>query len=111
MKKNRAKDPRISLSEFRVLVPYLSRYKIRYFFGFLCLIVVDVAQMVIPQFMSRATDLVAGGAFELRQLLILCAGMVGTMAVIATGRFLWRYFIHGTADCACRTRSVSNRLI
>lgn len=97
MKKNRAKDPRISLSEFRVLVPYLSRYKIRYFFGFLCLIVVDVAQMVIPQFMSRATDLVAGGAFELRQLLILCAGMVGTMAVIATGRFLWRYFIHGSA--------------
>ncbi|GHU29815.1 multidrug ABC transporter ATP-binding protein [Spirochaetia bacterium] len=53
--------------------------------------------MVIPQFMSRATDLVAGGAFELRQLLILCAGMVGTMAVIATGRFLWRYFIHGSA--------------
>jgi ATP-binding cassette subfamily B protein len=89
--------PNISLKEFRSLIPYLAQYRWRYVLGFVCLIAVDVSQMIIPQFTKRATDLIAGGAFEWRQILVLCVGMVGVMAVIAVGRFLWRYFIHGSA--------------
>jgi ATP-binding cassette subfamily B protein len=58
---------------------------------------VDAAQVIIPQFMRRAVDLIASGSFTWQEIGILCAGMVGVMALIALGRFLWRYFIHGSS--------------
>jgi ATP-binding cassette subfamily B protein len=68
-----------------------------YIGGFVCLIVVDAAQVLIPQFMRQAVDLIASGSFALRDVGLRCAGMVGVMTLIAVGRFLWRYFIHGSS--------------
>jgi ATP-binding cassette subfamily B protein len=65
--------------------------------GFVCLITVDAAQVIIPQFMRRAVDLIASGRFTWQEIGVLCAGMVGVMALISLGRFLWRYFIHGSS--------------
>jgi ATP-binding cassette subfamily B protein len=47
--------------------------------------------------MRRAVDLIASGSFRWQEIGILCAGMVGVMALISLGRFLWRYFIHGSS--------------
>ncbi|MDR2151127.1 MAG: ABC transporter ATP-binding protein/permease [Spirochaetaceae bacterium] len=94
---SRTERPRISLREFRTLKPFFFRYKWHYCFGFICLIIVDGAQVIIPQFMRRATDIVAAGDFEWRQILVLCAAMLGTMTLILLGRLLWRYCIHGSA--------------
>jgi ATP-binding cassette subfamily B protein len=89
--------PKTSLREFKTLAPYLSRYRRQYVFGFICLIVVDAAQMIIPQFMRRAVDLISSGSFKWSEVLILSACMVGVMAVIALGRFLWRFFLNGAS--------------
>ncbi|MDR0562034.1 MAG: ATP-binding cassette domain-containing protein [Spirochaetaceae bacterium] len=86
-----------SFREFKTLFPYLARYRTRYVWGFICLITVDVAQMVIPQFMRQAVDLIASGDFRWEEVLIPAGGMVAVMAVISLGRFLWRYFIHGAS--------------
>ncbi|GHU89354.1 ABC transporter [Spirochaetia bacterium] len=86
-----------SLREFRTLLPYLSRYRGRYILGFLCLIIVDAAQVIIPQFIARAVDLVSSGEADMRRILFLGLYMIGVMAVISVGRFLWRYFIHGSS--------------
>ncbi|MDR1986755.1 MAG: ABC transporter ATP-binding protein/permease [Treponema sp.] len=86
-----------SLGEFKTLLPYLSRYRVSYMWGFVCLITVDAAQVIIPQFMRRAVDLIASGRFTWQEIGVLCAGMVGVMALISLGRFLWRYFIHGSS--------------
>jgi ATP-binding cassette subfamily B protein len=91
------KKPRISFREFKTLKPFLFRYKWQYFFGFICLIAVDIAQVIIPQFMRKATDLIAKGVFEWKDVLVLCAAMLATMTLIVVGRLLWRYFIHGSA--------------
>jgi len=88
---------KISLREFKTLIPYLKQYRKRYILGFLCLVIVDVAQMVIPQFMRRAIDLISLGDFEWKEVIIIAISMIGIMAVIALGRFLWRYFIHGSS--------------
>jgi ATP-binding cassette subfamily B protein len=88
---------KVSLGEFKTLAPYLARYRGSYIVGFGCLIIVDGAQVLIPQFMRRAVDLIASGSFTGREISVLCAGMVGVMAFIAGGRFLWRYFIHGSS--------------
>ena len=85
------------MREFKTLKPFLLQYKRHYILGFICLITVDLAQVIIPQFMRKATDLVASGFFEWKDVLVLCAAMLGTMTLIVAGRLLWRYFIHGSA--------------
>ena len=86
-----------SLRQYKSLVPYLSRYRRRYFWGLVCLITVDAAQIAIPQFIRRAIDLVSSGVFQWGEIIRLCLLMTGTMLFIALGRFLWRYFIHGSS--------------
>ncbi len=88
---------KVSLKEFKSLFPYLKRYKKQYIIGFICLIVVDLAQMAIPQCIRMAVDLVSAGGFTLRSVVYVCLAMVGVAAVVSAGRFLWRYFIHGSS--------------
>jgi len=85
------------LREFRTILPYLKKYRRPYILGFICLIIVDAAQTVIPQFIRLAVDRISSGNFEWMAVFRLCLAMLGAMAVIASGRFLWRYFIHGSS--------------
>jgi ATP-binding cassette subfamily B protein len=89
---------KVSLWEFKTLLPYLSRYRWHYIGGFFCLLVVDGAQVLIPQLLRRAVDLISGGDFAWSAVFGLALAMVGGMAVISGGRFLWRYFIHGASQ-------------
>ncbi|MDR1143266.1 MAG: ABC transporter ATP-binding protein/permease [Spirochaetaceae bacterium] len=93
----RRSGKKITLREFRTILPYLKRYRRPYTLGFLCLIVVDGAQAIIPQFIRRAVDLITLGDFEWFAVLRLCLAMLAVMAVIALGRFLWRCCIHGSS--------------
>ena len=53
--------------------------------------------MLIPQYVRRAIDIIASGAFRITDIVFVSALMTGTMLIIASGRFLWRYFIHGSS--------------
>jgi ATP-binding cassette subfamily B protein len=86
-----------SLRQYKSLLPYLARYRGRYICGLVCLLVVDAAQIAIPQFIRRSVDLISTGSFQWREIVILCAWMVAIMALISLGRFFWRYFIHGSS--------------
>ncbi|MDR0486969.1 MAG: ABC transporter ATP-binding protein, partial [Treponema sp.] len=85
------------IGEYKSLLPYLARYRRRYVLGLVCLITVDAAQIAVPQFIRRAVDLVSSGVFEWRQIIVLCLWMLGIMTLVSVGRFLWRYFIHGSS--------------
>jgi ATP-binding cassette subfamily B protein len=85
------------LKEFKPLFPYLKRYKKQYVFGFICLILVDLAQMLIPQCIRIVVDVISSGSFTHRSVLRVCLAMVGFAVVVSSGRFLWRYFIHGSS--------------
>jgi ATP-binding cassette subfamily B protein len=89
--------PAKSLKEYKALFPYLKRYRYRYVLGLVCLVIVDAAQIVIPQFLREAVDLISSGVFERRQIFILSLLMTGVMTVVSTGRFFWRYFIQGSS--------------
>ncbi|MCL2230996.1 MAG: ABC transporter ATP-binding protein/permease [Treponema sp.] len=89
--------PHASLKEYKSLFPYLARYKNRYIIGIVFLIIVDGAQIAIPQFIRVIIDLISAGDFEFKKILILSLWMVGIMAVISVGRFFWRYFITGSS--------------
>jgi ATP-binding cassette subfamily B protein len=88
---------KLSLKEFKSLFPYFKQYRLRYFWGFVCLVITDAAQMAIPQFIRVAVDLISSGKFNWYAVLALGGGMVAVMGVLSGGRFLWRYFIHGSS--------------
>ena len=85
------------LKEFRTVFPYLKKYRIPYILGFCCLLIVDAAQATIPQFIRTAVDRITEGSFELIDVIRPCLLMLAVMVLIASGRFLWRYFIHGSS--------------
>jgi len=85
------------LKEFLTLGPYFRKYKVQYIFGFICLLIVDAAQMVLPQFIRQAIDLISTGNVSWIAILKISLAMVAVAVVISSGRFLWRYFIHGSS--------------
>jgi ATP-binding cassette, subfamily B, multidrug efflux pump len=92
--------------EFRTLGPYLRTHASRYITGLFCLVVVDAAQLLLPQYIRLAIDAIAAGN---GRPVVVRIGllMTGTAFVIACGRFLWRYFIHGASrriEAALRDR-------
>jgi len=96
-KTSKEKKPQIPLKEFKHLFPYLARYRRHYAIGLFCLIIVDAAQIAIPQFLRAAIDMISEGNFDLKQIIILCLWMIAVMALVSLGRFLWRFFIHGSS--------------
>jgi ATP-binding cassette subfamily B protein len=101
--KKTTKTNKASLGEYKTMLPYLARYRGRYALGFLCLLMVDAAQMLIPQFTRQAVDLISAagvsgpGGGTASRIFWLCVAMSATMLFISAGRFLWRYFIHGSS--------------
>lgn len=84
------------LREFKTLLPYFKQHRWRYTLGIVCLVVVDAAQLLLPQFLRRAIDSIASGGGP-HVIILIGLSMVGTSAAIAVGRFMWRYFIHGAS--------------
>lgn len=89
--------PQASLKEYKSLLPFFAQYRSRYILGLICLVIVDAAQIAIPQFIRAAVDLISSGDFIWRRIVVLCLCMTGTMALVCAGRFLWRYFINGSS--------------
>jgi ATP-binding cassette subfamily B protein len=88
---------KVSLGEFKTIFPYLKKYRVQYILGFICLVAVDAAQTVIPLYIRGAVDLITQDSFRWFSVFRFCAAMLITMLFIASGRFLWRNFIHGSS--------------
>ncbi|HKL85572.1 MAG TPA: ABC transporter transmembrane domain-containing protein, partial [Treponemataceae bacterium] len=85
------------LKEYRTLFPYLKKYRFNYIAGFVCLIVVDGAQLLIPQFIKKAIDTVSQGSFRMESIFFVSLSIIGAAVLISSGRFLWRFFIIGAS--------------
>jgi ATP-binding cassette subfamily B protein len=82
---------------YKTLIPYMRRYRWYYVGGILCLVVTSGGQLLIPQFIRVAIDTIVAGDFELSRVGIFMLQLVGVAAVIAIGRFGWRFFLHGAS--------------
>jgi len=85
------------LREYRTLLPYMKKYRANYIAGFICLIIVDGAQLLIPQFIKKAIDTVSSGEFRMQAILGISLSIIGAAVLISGGRFLWRLFIIGAS--------------
>jgi len=85
------------LKEYRTLGPYVKKYLWYYLGGLLFLVITDGGQMVLPQLIRKAVDIIAAGSFAVSDVGSLMLTMVAVAVAIAVGRFGWRYFISGSS--------------
>lgn len=85
------------MEQVRFLLRYVKRHKWQYFGGILTLFVVDYLNLLIPEITGVITDGLAGHTMGMEQVVQNLAKILGIGALIAGGRFLWRYFLFGSA--------------
>jgi ATP-binding cassette subfamily B protein len=85
------------LKEYRTLFPYLGKYRWQYAAGIFADIAVDGGNILMPQFIKHAIDTVAADSVDFAKLVRILLGMVLLAAAVTAGRFLWRFFIHGSS--------------
>lgn len=85
------------IKAFRTLGEYLRRYKNQIIFGIAALVVVDLAQLIIPQLIKQVIDAITTKEATLKFLLGYAGLIVGLAVFIAVFRFYWRKYIAGTA--------------
>lgn len=79
------------------LVPYLLKYKWFYVAGIIILLLVDMANLYIPQFTGEIIDGLTEGRLDFDGVVPLLIKIFIAGIVMMTGRFGWRYCIFGSA--------------
>ena len=79
------------------LIPYLLKYKWHYLGGIIILMLVDLANLYVPQFTGELIDGLSGGLLGQDGVLPLLGKIFAAGAVMMLGRFGWRYCIFGAA--------------
>ncbi|GAB6091314.1 ABC transporter ATP-binding protein [Spirochaeta dissipatitropha] len=85
------------IQEYKTLVPYLKKYRYYYIFGSLALILASGSQLLIPQFIGTAVDIISYGEFNLTEILVPLGKMMTAAMLIVLGRLGWRFLIHGAS--------------
>lgn len=85
------------MGEKNGFIVYLKKYKWSYIFGIAVLFIVDILNLYIPQFTGEITDGLQTNTMGMEGLVVGIIKIVSVGAMIAIGRFLWRYFIFGAA--------------
>lgn len=85
------------MKTFLFLFHYVKKHRAAYFGGIVTLFVVDFSHVFIPRLTGKITDGLASRTMDWHGVVscliaILCLG-----AALSLGRFLWRYFLFGSA--------------
>lgn len=79
------------------LTPYILEYKWYYLGGVIVLLLVDLANLYIPQYTGEIIDGLTVGAIDYDGVIKLVLKLFAAGAVMTLGRFGWRFFIIGAS--------------
>ena len=85
------------MSSFRFIWQYIKRHKWQFVCGLITLFVVDFANIYIPQLTAEVTDGLTAHTIDMNGVWYYIFCILGVGAVIALGRFLWRFFFFGAS--------------
>lgn len=85
------------MDSFRFIFQYIKRHKMQYILGLVTLFIVDFANIYIPKMTGNITDGLTAHAMDWSQVKSALWSIFLLGAVIALGRFLWRFFFFGAA--------------
>jgi ATP-binding cassette subfamily B multidrug efflux pump len=81
----------------KLIYPYLRRNLYKILLGLFCMIVVDATQLVIPQIIKNAVDVLGSAAFDKKELFFQCVYIVLLGLVMAVLRYGWRNLLMESA--------------
>ena len=85
------------MNVFRHIKEMLKKYKYRYIAGVLCILFVDVMQLIMPKILGIITDLIKSGSLTKEELMRYSVFLISIALGIAVFRFLWRFLVFGVA--------------
>lgn len=80
-----------------LIYPYFRKNALKIALGILFMIIVDGAQLIIPQIVKGAIDTLSNGSFERGQLVLQCVYIVLLGLGMAILRYCWRNLLMGSA--------------
>ncbi|WP_066504166.1 ABC transporter ATP-binding protein [Abyssisolibacter fermentans] len=81
----------------KCIKPYIKKYFLLYLIGVVGLFIVDYFQVKIPAIIGATTDGISLGIYTNQDIYQSLYKLVSIAVIIIIGRFIWRYFIFGTA--------------
>lgn len=85
------------MEQVKFIFKYIKKHKWQYFGGIITLFVVDYLNLQIPELTGVITDGLTDHTMDINGVLRNILMILGIGALLALGRFLWRYFLFGAA--------------
>lgn len=85
------------MKELKFAGKYVRRYALAYILGITALFFVDLMNVYIPQYTGTITDGLRYGTMTMDEIRKWIGRIAIMGAIIAAGRFMWRYFLFGSA--------------
>lgn len=85
------------MKSFYRLKNFFIRYKWKYTFGLICLLFVDIAQLLVPKIIGSLADDFSNNILDDKLIMKYALYIIITGLIIGLGRFFWRVNIIGTS--------------
>ena len=85
------------MNSFTFIIQYVKKHRLQYAAGILTLFVVDYANLFIPKLTGTITDGLTARTMDWNGVKTCLAAIFVLGALLALGRFLWRYFLFGAS--------------
>ncbi len=85
------------MNAVELIKPYFIENRLRILIGLLCLITVDILQLIIPRIIKRVVDGLTAFQIEGQQLLEYALYMIAIAVCIGLFRYVWRRCLLGTS--------------
>lgn len=92
------------MKELKYISRYVKRHGLQYILGIAALFAVDLMNVYIPRYTGEITDGLEAQTLDMDGVLGLILRILILGAIVALGRFFWRYFIFGAS------RSIENEM-
>lgn len=85
------------MQQIKFIFTYIKRHKWHYLAGIATLFAVDFLNLLIPKYTGTITDGLTGHTMDMQGVTAVLLQILAVGAMLAAGRFLWRYFLFGSA--------------
>lgn len=85
------------MQQIKFIFTYIKRHKWHYLAGIATLFAVDFLNLLIPKYTGTITDGLTGHTMDMQGVKAVLLQILAVGAMLAAGRFLWRYFLFGSA--------------
>ncbi len=85
------------MSSYHIIKPYFIKHRWMLIMGTLCLMAVDVLQLLIPRVIKWAVDDLTAYSVDMQALAVYAAEIIGIALLMAVLRFFWRRMLIGVS--------------